>query len=130
MTESLPVLVSSAGVILVLDAGSFATSLLTETFATWPDAMRPYFESKAQDQWGDKWESECAAILSQNMKQQLLGGGGWDACRIISVIVIKPASFMPDYEKLSDYAKEIYRQGCKIIFFMLITVDVQHQQTR
>ena len=95
---------------VTIDVSSLAAGLLLETLATWPEAMFPYFTIKAKSQWGDKWESECAELLSENMKQQLRMGGSWDLYRIASVIMIKPAFFFPNYDALADCAKEIYRQ--------------------
>ena len=95
---------------VILGCSTFAQTLLLETLAQWTDAMLPCFASRAQSQWGDEWEGECADYLSANMKQRLKMGCGWDAYRIASIIMIKPAIFVPNYDKLSDCAKEIYRQ--------------------
>jgi hypothetical protein len=111
----------SLGYFRNLDSSEFALTLLLETLAIWQEVMLPYFTSKAQTQWGDQWDSECAKLLSENMKLQLLRGGGWDLYRIVSVIVIKPGIFMPNYGELSDCAKEIYRQVFTIFSQMLIS---------
>lgn len=95
---------------VILSSGILSTPLLLETLATWSDAMLPDFESKARSQWGEEWEGECAALLSEEMRKHVKDGG-WDAYRIASIIMIKPAIFIPNYDQLSDCAKEIYRQG-------------------
>ncbi len=97
------------GGVLTIDSKAFATTLLLETLASWPEMMLPHFTSKAQSQWGNDWELECAKLLSGNMKQHFGEGGGWDAYRIVSVMMKKMAIFMPDYDKLSDCARELHR---------------------
>jgi hypothetical protein len=100
----------SVGDYLTLESSAFAPTLLLETLAAWLEAMLPYFTRKAQSQWGDAWERECAEFLSKDMKDKLSLGGGWDAYRLLSVMAIKPAIFMPNRDELSSCAKEIYRQ--------------------
>jgi hypothetical protein len=98
---------------LTLESSAFASILLLETLAAWLEAILPYFTSKAQSQWGDEWELECAKLLSKDMQQRLCLGGGWDAYRLVSVMVVKPAIFMPNCN--TDCTKEIYRQVFTIV---------------
>ncbi len=95
---------------LTLNARDFAAALLLETLATWQEAILPSLTCIAQNRWGDKWESECANVLSTSMKEQLSKGGGWDVYRIVSVILAKQTIFMQNYDTHTDCAREIYRQ--------------------
>ena len=95
---------------LILESSAFAPTLLQETLAAWLEAMLPYFTRKAQSKWGDEWERECTKFLSKDMQYKLSLGGGWDAYRLLSVMVMKLAIFMPNCDELSYCAKEIYRQ--------------------
>ena len=108
-----------------LSSGILSTPLLLETLATWSDAMLPDFESKARSQWGEEWEGECAALLSEDMRKHVKDGG-WDAYRIASIIMIKPAIFIPNYDQLSDCAKEIYRQGFTYSSRIAVLISIQN----
>jgi hypothetical protein len=106
--------VVSAGAPLELESRFYAAALLRESLASWTVTMLPYFKKRAQEHWGIKtWESECSSLLSDDMKKHV-ETDGWDTYRIAAVIAKRAEIFLPNYDKLEDSKRELYRQVSEV----------------
>ncbi len=92
-----------------LDIDTCAAALLRDALISWQETMSPYFVTRAAAHWNDGWETKCCDFLSKDMKQQVLNGRGWDVYRLAAVIAKCPSIFFPEYESLTDSAREMYR---------------------
>ncbi len=80
----------------------------------WSGKNLPYFKNIAESKWGDQWENECASFLSKTMQKQVETWKVWDVYRIASVYAARPSIFLPNFDKLSDSAKELCRRAAQI----------------
>ena len=94
---------------LRVDDRTFSTALVREALACWTRSLLPSVEASAQKKWGAGWQTECSEHISKPMKAQIAEGKEWDVYRVASAFMENPDVFFPDYDRLTDSAKEQFR---------------------